>query len=160
MSDTGHISIRQARAQDIPTLIAFRREMFLDMQVTSPERLEASLEPFGKWLDEQMQAGEAQGFLAQGPRGPVGSALGWIYQWYPSPMYPENRKVGYLFNVFVAEGFRRQGLARRLVEDCIGWLKSCGARKITLHTSEKGRSLYASLGFQEGNEMELDLPGG
>ncbi len=157
MSDAGEISIRQARPEDIPTLVSFRREMFLDMQVTSSERLEASLEPFGRWLAEQMQAGEAQGFLAQGPRGPVGSALGWIYQWYPSPMYPENRKVGYLFNVFVAEGFRRQGLARRLVEDCIEWLRRAGARKITLHTSEKGRTLYASLGFKEGSEMELSL---
>lgn len=157
MSDTGEISIRPARPEDIPTLVSFRREMFRDMQVTSAQRLEASLEPFGQWLAEQMQAGAARGFLARGPRGPVGSALGWIYRWYPSPMYPENRKVGYLFNVFVAEGFRRRGLARRLVEDCIEWLKASGARKITLHTSEKGRSLYASLGFEEGNEMELSL---
>jgi GNAT superfamily N-acetyltransferase len=154
MHTSDDIVIRQAGPEDISTLQSFRRKMFQDMGGMDPDRIENSLEPFGQWLRAQMQSGQATGWLARGPLGPVGSALGWIYHWYPSPAYPSNGKVGYLFNVFVDPDHRRRGLARKLVTTCLDWLRESGARKITLHTSEKGRSLYASLGFTEGNEME------
>jgi hypothetical protein len=37
------------------------------------------------------------------------------------------------------------------------WLAEQGIQRVALHTSDDGRSLYESLGFQPSNEMRLHL---
>ena len=59
--------------------------------------------------------------------------------------------------VFVKPEYRRQGIARRLMRLAIDWSRSNGCVRVFLRTSEDGRSLYESMGFKAGREMELGL---
>ena len=44
--------------------------------------------------------------------------------------------------------FRRQGIARRLMQTMIDWCRKEGFVRVDLHASDKGRPLYESLGFE------------
>ena len=43
---------------------------------------------------------------------------------------------------------RRHGIAKRLVQAMIDWCRKEGFSSVSLHASDAGRPLYASLGFQ------------
>ncbi|HYQ00554.1 MAG TPA: GNAT family N-acetyltransferase [Polyangiaceae bacterium] len=59
---------------------------------------------------------------------------------------------GALHDIFVGEGQRRQGVARRLVEAVRNGLRDKGAPRLVLHTASKNagaRQFFAKLGFRE-----------
>lgn len=150
-------TIRPADQTDLDALIAFRKAMFLDMGEADAEALEANLPAFARWLEPRLASGEVRGWMADVQGRPVGSSLAWVFTWYPGPNHPDNDRIGYIFNVFVTEDLRRRGLARRLLEPTLAYLRGRRVRKITLHASAKGRGLYEHLGFAQSNEMELLL---
>lgn len=56
-----------------------------------------------------------------------------------------------LGNVAVAAGYRRQGIATRLVETVLAWLEERGVRELFLEvreSNEGARRLYAAHGFE------------
>jgi GNAT superfamily N-acetyltransferase len=62
-------------------------------------------------------------------------------------------REGLILNVYVDPRYRRQGVARRLMEALIDWAPAAGIVRLVLHASEDGRSLYEALGFRASNEM-------
>lgn len=74
--------------------------------------------------------------------------------------YQENLigKEGYILNVFTSPEFRRQGLAKLLLQEIIKYAKNNNIKRLWLNSSEYGKHLYSSLGFIcKYNEMELIL---
>ncbi|MED4588475.1 GNAT family N-acetyltransferase [Priestia flexa] len=54
--------------------------------------------------------------------------------------------------------YRKQGLAKQLLEKCIEECKNRDVKRIWLHASKDGEPLYKSMGFSfKGSEMELFL---
>jgi GNAT superfamily N-acetyltransferase len=60
-------------------------------------------------------------------------------------------------NVYVQPDYRRQGLARRLMVEILGWSREQGIERVSLHASTMGRPLYESLAFVHSNEFVLYL---
>jgi ribosomal protein S18 acetylase RimI-like enzyme len=61
--------------------------------------------------------------------------------------------------VGVHPDYRRRGIARRLVRECIGMARGSGKSKLTLETMPEmsaARALYESLGFTRGGTREVD----
>jgi len=88
----------------------------------------------------------------------VGSAGGQIFAGlYPDVLAPAHRKYGYVWGVYVEEGWRCRGIARRLTEAAIEHLKEIGCTRVFLHSSPHGRTVYDKLGFEPTNEMGLAL---
>lgn len=74
--------------------------------------------------------------------------------------YPENLKgkEGYILNVYTCPGFRRQGLAKLLLQEIIIYANNHDINKLWLNSSEYGKYLYSSLGFIcKNDEMVLML---
>ena len=59
--------------------------------------------------------------------------------------------------MYTEPAVRRHGIAKRLMDEMIEWCRKEGFGSVSLHASEYGRPLYASLGFQATNEMRLKL---
>ena len=55
-------------------------------------------------------------------------------------------------NVYTKEEYRRQGIARKMVEILIDNAKRKGVTEISLDATESGRPLYESLGFKASDE--------
>ncbi len=151
--------IRPATVADIPDLVRLRRVMFEAMGWDDPTRLDASASASEAYLIEAIPAGTFRGWVAVTPLGEVVSTGGVIVDRHiPIPKNLSGR-VGYILNVATDPAYRRRGLARRIMRAILDWLAKCGVQKIVLHTSDAGRPLYASLGFEPmTNEMQLRAP--
>ena len=69
----------------------------------------------------------------------------------PTFSHPTGRR-GHLMNVYTRNEYRRQGLARKMVEMLIEDAWNKGATEISLDATKLGRPLYESLGFKDSTE--------
>ena len=80
------------------------------------------------------------------------------YIWImPTFSHPSGRRA-HLMNVYTKNTYRRQGIARKMVEMLIRDARDKGATEISLDATSMGRPLYESLGFVDSKEcMVLEL---
>ena len=69
----------------------------------------------------------------------------------PTFSHPTGRR-GHLMNVYTRNEYRRQGLARKMVEMLIEDAWNKGATEISLDATKLGRPLYEALGFKDSTE--------
>ena len=69
----------------------------------------------------------------------------------PTFSHPTGRRA-HLMNVYTRNAYRRQGIARRMVEMLIEETWKKGATEISLDATVMGRPLYESLGFVSSKE--------
>lgn len=88
---------------------------------------------------------------------PIGCATLCYKTCIPTPGHPTGKRA-HLMNVYVAEGYRRQGIARKLLEELHAEAESRGVTEITLDATDEGRKLYTALGYRPSDEcMYLDI---
>ncbi len=67
-----------------------------------------------------------------------------------------------IINVFTELEWRRRGLATFVIERVIAWARVKRLDRLVLHATDKGRPIYARLGFVPVSEMRfkdrLDRP--
>lgn len=151
------ITIRPATREDVPELVRLRRMMFEAMgcdDMVALDRADAAVEPF---IEQAVRAGTFHGWLATTSTGEaVGSGGVMFDQRPPSPDNLSGR-IGYILNVVTIPRYRRQGIARRMMETMLDWLVDQGIEVVALHASEEGRPLYRQLGFVDSNEMRMRI---
>lgn len=59
---------------------------------------------------------------------------------------------GHLMNVYTHPAYRRQGIARRMVEMLMDEARQKGMTEISLDATDEGRALYEALGFSSSEE--------
>ena len=69
----------------------------------------------------------------------------------PTFSHPTGRRA-HLMNVYTRNTYRRQGIARKMVEMLIDETWKRGATEISLDATVMGRPLYESLGFKNSTE--------
>jgi GNAT superfamily N-acetyltransferase len=155
---TAEFSLRRATPDDLPVVLHHRRAMFREMGY-GEENLAAMMRPAEAYFAEGFQDGSYQGWLFENAAGEVVAGAGvTVIRYHPGPRDPTPRRA-WVVNVYTEAEYRRQGLARRLMEEVVGWCRAEGFRFLYLHASEYGRPLYESMGFQLTNEMRLELGG-
>jgi GNAT superfamily N-acetyltransferase len=103
-----------------------------------------------------MADGSFRAWLASTGDRFVGGGAVVISPWPAHPYDLECRRATIL-NVYTDRGYRRRGIARRVMETMIDWCRRNNFAGVTLHASADGRQLYESLGFEPSNEMRLKL---
>jgi len=75
----------------------------------------------------------------------------------PTLGHPTGRR-GHIMNVYTAEGYRRQGIARTVMLALHGEVARLGMTEITLDATDEGRKLYTALGYAPSDEcMYYDI---
>lgn len=75
----------------------------------------------------------------------------------PTLGHPTGKRA-HLMNIYTAWGYRRQGLAKALIQALHREAERRGVTEITLDATEEGRRLYTALGYRASDEaMYLDL---
>ena len=149
-------AVRRASADDIDTLVAHRRAMFVDMGYRDHAALDSMAAKCHTWLLTKMDGGEYLAWLASAPDGPIVAGTGlWLMDWPPHMIGSGPR--GNILNVYTAVEFRRRGLAAELMKAAMQWCRANGVDVVVLHASPDGRRLYESMGFAGTNEMRLKV---
>ena len=149
--------IRRALEEEIDTLVAHRRSMFLDMGYSDDAAMHGMAEKCKPWLLEKMKSGEYLTWLAVDKEGTIAAGAGlWLMDWLPH-LIGKSQRRGNIVNVYTEQKFRRRGLARCLMDTAVNWCRENGIDTVILHSSDEGRPLYESMGFAQTNEMRLRM---
>lgn len=147
--------IRLGALADVDAILHHRRAMFFEMGYRDENALDAMTVRFDPWLRNKIAAGEYLAWFALAPDSSIAAGLGlWLMDW-PPHMVAGGRWRGNIVNVYTEPGYRRQGLARALMQVALDWCEANQVGAVILHSSAEGRSLYESLGFTPTNEMRL-----
>lgn len=110
-----------------------------------------------KYLKNYIEKDNLISYIAMEQEKIVSSCILCIYETLPTPSCI-NGKSGLLLNVYTLEGYRRKGLAIKLLEKLIQDAKALGVDKILLDYTDDGYGLYKKLGFEElDRQMRLKL---
>jgi ribosomal protein S18 acetylase RimI-like enzyme len=151
------ITIRQATVSDIPDLVCLRRVMFESMGFDDPVQLASADAAAAAYFAKSIPAEAFTGWLAITSTGVVVGSGGVVIDQHPPGPGNLSGQVGYIMNLVTAPGYRRQGIARRVMQAMLEWLAERKTRHVTLHATEAGRPLYRELGFVDSNEMRLKV---
>ncbi|MBZ5678582.1 MAG: GNAT family N-acetyltransferase [Acidobacteriia bacterium] len=145
-----------ATPEDIPEILRQRRAMYEDMDYRNPDELAAMIAVSSDYLVKALADGSFHAWLASRGNRAVGGGAVVISPWPAHPYDLECRRATIL-NVYTYKGYRRRGIARRIMQTMIDWCRQKGFARVDLHASADGRHLYESLGFEPSNEMRLKL---
>ncbi|MEO8049360.1 MAG: GNAT family N-acetyltransferase [Acidobacteriota bacterium] len=95
-------------------------------------------------------------FLRRWKAPAVGGAGVVVVPWPGSGKRSQPRRA-WILNVYVHQRYRRQGIAKAMMEALISWCRLQEFDCICLHASTDGRPLYELLGFEVTNEMRFNL---
>ena len=150
------ITIREGTVADIPEIARQRRRMCEDMKYTDDYALSKMTALTADYLKKAIPDGSFRSWLAcDNGRVVAGGAV--VISPWPSHAYDLDCRRATILNVYTEPEYRRRGIARQIMETIIGWCRQEGFARVTLHASEYGRPLYESLGFEDSNEMRLNL---
>jgi GNAT superfamily N-acetyltransferase len=150
------ITIREATLNDVPEILRHRHGMYEDMGYQDPEALAGMVSTSETYMTYALAERSCRAWLALAAGRVVGGGAVVVSPW-PSHPYDQQCRRATILNVYVYPEFRRQGIARRLMQAMIEWCRKEGFVFIALHASQDGRALYESLGFESSNEMRLEL---
>ena len=146
------VTIRAARHEDIPGVAALagnlvRYHHALDSQrFMLPPNVEQG---YLHYLHGELRSGDVVMLVAVDDAARV---LGYTYaRVEPRDWNALLDRCGAIHDIFVADNARRQGLARRLMEETVRQLEELGVPRIVLHTAvqnQEAQQLFASLGFR------------
>ena len=150
------ITIREGTLADIPTIARQRRRMCEDMNYSDAGVLSAMVSATGDYLSKAIPEGSFRSWLAcDNGRVVAGGAV--VISPWPAHAYDLECRRATILNVYTEPEYRRRGIARQIMEIMIAWCRQDGFARVSLHASEHGRHLYESLGFEDSNEMRLNL---
>lgn len=105
-------------------------------------------------FSETISKPDAAVFLAFQGEQPIGFAQCQLRRDYVEGT--DSSPVGYLEGIFVAEGYRRSGIARRLLSACERWAKENGCTEFASDCelgNTQSLQFHLSVGFQEANRI-------
>ncbi|NSL89167.1 GNAT family N-acetyltransferase [Chitinophaga solisilvae] len=148
------ITYRKAELRDIPAVTHLRLQFLKEVYpLADTSRDETLLEQLRLYMLQHLPEGNFVNWLAESKQEIIGTA-GIVFYQQPPLYHNLSGKVGYILNVYTLPAFRRQGIARILMEKIMEEARLRQTGKLSLHASPDGRTLYEELGFIAGdNEM-------
>ena len=147
-----HLIVRSASQSDLEGLtILF--DQYRQFYQCAPDLAAAR-----NWLKENIEQERSAIFVADSG----GTLLGFT-QLYPALCSVDLVDYFVLYDLFVVEAARRQGIARALMNAASDWAKAHGAARLDLETARDnipGQALYRDLGYEPDEvflKFSLDL---
>ena len=151
------LAIRRATPDDVGVIAEHRARMFQDTGRLDDDRAAAMVALLKPIMRTMLASGEYLGWLVVAEDGAIiGGAGVQMRTLLPRPETDVAREA-LVVNVYVEPAYRRQGLARRLMEAILEWSRERGIERVSLHASTMGQPLYEALGFTRSNEFVIYL---
>jgi GNAT superfamily N-acetyltransferase len=152
------IRIRPSRPDDLELLVRHRQGMWRDVGTYAEPDIRSAAPAYRRWLRRERREARFYGFVAETVEGtPVGSGAVWLQPVQPRPGALARAHMPYIMSMYTERPWRGRGVATRLVETMIEWSRRRRYSRITLHASVQGHPVYRRVGFEDSNEMRLNL---
>lgn len=151
--------LRRATERDLEVLVRHRHRMFSDIGRRTEREITAHDRVYRAWARRGLRDRQFFAFVVEASDGRVvGSGAVWLQPQQPRPGWLARPTLPYILSMYTEPDARGRGVATRLVTEMVRWATDRGYPRIFLHASTMGRPVYARFGFEEGNEMRLELP--
>ncbi|MEC0668513.1 GNAT family N-acetyltransferase [Priestia flexa] len=151
-------SVDKASISDINQIIKLRVALLKEVnEIQTEEEENQIIHATKNYLKTEISNHNFVSYIAKNDKEVV-SVSG--VSFFKRPPYLENLQgvEAYILNMYTLPTYRKQGLAKQLLEKCIEECKNRDVKRIWLHASKDGEPLYKSMGFSfKGSEMELFL---
>jgi GNAT superfamily N-acetyltransferase len=138
--------VRPATLDDVEAIVYHRLAMFAEMGTQAD--VSAVETAFRRWLLDRLPAGTYLAWLVEDAGHEVVAGGGvTVLPWPPGPQYVGGR-LAFVYNVYTEPAHRRRGLARLAMETIHAWCRENGIGLIGLNSSQAGRTLYETMGYQ------------
>ncbi|MGV9777774.1 GNAT family N-acetyltransferase [Streptosporangium sp. NPDC003464] len=142
------MSVRTATPEDIPELVRLR-EILADRMAQ-----DGSYPVDGQWQDtyadslkERLGSDDTAVYVVDAPEGGLAACgMGLIFERFPGPTLA-NGRCGYIQDMTTAPGHRRRGHSRAIMAKLMEWYRDSEVRRVDLHATSDGESLYRQFGF-------------
>lgn len=147
--------IRRADASLLDAALAIRMDCLREVCGYGPEH--AFPADFIAATADFLRTADQTTLLMLDGDAPVACATLCYKRCIPTPGHPTGKRA-HLMNVYTAPGYRRRGLAKRLLTLLHREAEMRGVTEITLDATDEGRKLYESMGYAASDEaMVLDI---
>ncbi len=151
------MQVRALSEHDVELVCRHREAMFRDAGC-SEDVLSEMTPHFRDWVRPRLRDRSYFGFVISDNAQPVAGIGLMLIDWPPHPLHPTTDKRGYVLNVYVEPEYRRRGLAHELMQLADAEFAKRGVVFAVLHATEKGRGVYAGLGWSATTEMSKSVP--
>lgn len=135
------------RFLDEMNYMSFRVEFIRDRQVTDEE----ARRMYREWEEKDPLDPWGPGHMVYFADAGDGSPAGVVWVAERQPFYVFENPLGWIYNLHVAPGYRRKGVARLLLGEAETWARGRGFQSIGLHVAdfnEPALRLYESQGYR------------
>jgi GNAT superfamily N-acetyltransferase len=152
------VDIREAAVEDLDIVTRLRLRFLAEHRRVDPSELSAGFVAATRsFLDRHFEAKTSRSWVASEQGVDIGVVTMLILDLAPRPDDATGLE-GYVVNMYVDRAHRRRGVGKALLGECLNAAGEIGMRRLLLHATDDGRSLYTSVGFAANpNWMELAL---
>lgn len=147
------ITTRKTHPKDLDLICRHRVAMFSDGGRRTESELASMDCSFRQWLKPRLGDRSYFGFIAENETNLIASVGLMELDWPPHPLHPEDGRRGYILNLYVESPYRKQGIARMLMDMAEQEFGRRGIRYAILHTTSAGRALYEVAGWKATSEL-------
>jgi GNAT superfamily N-acetyltransferase len=141
------IIIREARPSDIDLLTEMRMALLREMgNIASDADAAALAGAVRNYFMEKLPGGRFLAWLA-GTDGLVVGTSGLVHLEKPPLVGNLSGREGYVMNMYTLPAWRRKGIAGALLDTVIGYERGSGVKRIWLHATPPGETVYRKAGF-------------
>ncbi len=158
----GRFQIHLASVNDILILVSHHRKMFEELWIQRnlelhEEKLKEMDEAYEQKLNEELAAGLCCAWIIKEKEKVIASGAISIVSMVPLPS-DSTYRIAYLHSVYTEKDHRNTGLAGMIVKTAIEYCKAKQIKRMSLHASESGKSIYEKVGFEDStNAMSISL---
>lgn len=153
-----NITLRRAVSADAALLAEHRARVWREAGGHGDDELIPQIPVWAAFLARALEDESCVAWIAEENGHAVGSGVLLIHLAIPRPRIPSERD-GRVQSIYVEPQARRRGIARAIMIAIMDYARGVPLIRLTLHPSEAGRALYASLGFVPLDEMGMRLVG-
>ncbi len=156
------IEILKADLRDIPLLVVHHRKMFEDIFryrkiEIIPSQFEEMNDAYSKKLENELNKNGCYAWISRLGGEVISSGAVSLVSTVPTPVDPAST-AAYVHSIYTEPGHRKGGASQLVMGTIVEFCRTEGIRRVTLHASEFGRSLYEKMGFTlSDNSMSLFL---
>lgn len=139
--------VRSAIPADLESIVLLRMRLFAETDETLNGESAAQVEQATRgFFLQNLASSLSRSWVAL--VGETVVSIGTL-AFFSRPPYPGNLagSEAYLLNMYTLPEYRKQGLAKAILEHAMSFAHESGCAKVWLHTSPAGRALYEAHGF-------------
>lgn len=151
------MTIRKAGMDDIPLLLRLRMDYLKEDKGDMAPEVEAEiLRRLKPYFERHLPDGSFICMIAEDAGEVMAAACLVISEMPPNPSFM-NGITGTLVNVLTYPGYRRQGIATKVLEKLLREAKRLQVSSVSLSATADGKPLYGKLGFQVSHYTSMSI---